>query len=317
MFELSLVHEDGFTFMAPPAISCRIVTCQHYETCLGVGKSGILPIAKYGFQEIDWQLPGHGHAYDDCGTWRYRGCLNLGKHMGFNLDGVDMAGKAYVEWYHRNCGRAECPICKEKWAGKEAGRIEHRLKYFWKWGKVLHIIISPSEKDLLKLSFAKLKAKMYRVARLRGIKGGCVIWHPFRENDDGTWRVSGHFHVLGFGWVRNVSQGFKSDGWLVKNIQDGKEERSVFKTAMYQLSHCGINKKHRPVVWFGVCSSKIKVPEQEEEKHVCPCCGLELVQLRYFGLEEALPNREENVSAWLDPGNWIEKPPPVYNSGEI
>ena len=70
--------------------------------------------------------------------------------------------------------------------------------------------------------------------------------------------------------------------WVVINIQDGDKERSVFKTAMYQLSHCGISKKTRPVAWFGVCSSKIKVPEMEEEKHICPCCGFELVQLRFF-----------------------------------
>jgi len=296
-------------------ISCRVVTCKHFEACSNVGKSGILPIAKYGFQEIDWQLPGKGAKYDDCGDWRYRGCLNLGEHTGSSLDGETREGKYYVEWYHRSCYRASCPICYEKWAGLEASKIEHRLKYFWKWGKVLHITISPSEKDLLKLSFAKLKAKLYRTARLRGIKGGVVIWHPFRENEDGTWRVSGHFHILGFGWVRNVKQGYESDGWLVKNIQDGKEERSVFRTAMYQLSHCGISKTNRPVAWFGVCSSKIKVPEMEEEKHMCPSCGLELVQLRYFGLEDALPNREEIKSAWLYPGDWIEKEATKWRGG--
>jgi hypothetical protein len=222
--------------------------------------------------------------------------------------GQDVKGKIYVEWYHRNCGRAECPICYERWAGLEASKIAHRLKYFWKYGKVLHIAISPSEKDALKLSFEKLKAKMYRVARLRGIKGGVVIWHHLRENhEDGTWRVSGHFHILGFGWVRNVSQGYKSDGWLVKNIPDGPKERSVFRTAMYQLSHCGLSEKTRPVAWFGVCSSKIKVPEMEEEKHLCPCCGAELVQLRYSGDLDLLPDLEEESSAWLDPGGWEEK----------
>ncbi len=302
-----LEQEGSFTFMRPDSIECRIVTCKHYEACKSVGeKSGILPKAKYGFEEIDWQLPGHGEKYDDCGDWRYRGCLNVEAH-GQNELGQDVEGKIWVEWYHRNCGRAECPTDYERWAGLEASKITHRLKYFWKRGKVLHITISPSEKDALTLSFTKLKAKMYRVARLRGIKGGCVIWHPFRENDDGTWRVSGHFHILGFGWVRNVSQGYKSDGWLVKNIQDGQKERSVFRTAMYQLSHCGISKGTRPVAWFGVCSSKIKVPEIEEVKHLCPCCGAELVQLRYYGDPDGLPDKTEENGSWLDSGDWIEK----------
>ena len=300
--------------MSPQSIECQIVTCKHFEVCKGVGKAGIPPKAKYGFQEIDWQLPAQGSKYDDCGDWRYRGCLNTAHFDG--IDGVERYGKIYVEPYHRCCYRASCPICYEKWAGLEASRIEHRLKYFWKWGgKVLHVTVSPSEEDLLKLSFAKLKAKMYRVARLRGIKGGAMIWHPFRENDDKTWRVSGHFHVLGFGWVRNVSQGFKSDGWVVKNIQDGEKERSVFRTAMYQLSHCGISKKRRPVAWFGVCSSKIKVPEKEEEKHVCPSCGLELVQLRYFGLDSDLPDMVEGKGAWLDPKDWIEEEAVKWGKG--
>ena len=171
----------------------------------------MLPQAKYGFQEIDWQLPGHGEKYSDCGDWRYRGCLNVDLHKQSEL-GQNIEGKIWVEWYHRSCYRAECPVCYEKWAGKEASKIAHRLKYFWKYGKVLHIVISPSEKDVLMLSFDKLKAKMYRISRLRGIKGGSVIWHPFRENDDGTWRLSPHFHILGFGWVRNVKKGYESDG---------------------------------------------------------------------------------------------------------
>ena len=66
--------------MKPTSIECRIVTCKHYDTCMNVGKAGILPKAKYGFQNIDWQLPGHGSKYDDCGDWRYRGCLDVDAH---------------------------------------------------------------------------------------------------------------------------------------------------------------------------------------------------------------------------------------------
>jgi hypothetical protein len=259
---------------------------------------------------LDWQLPGHGKEYSDCGDWRYRGCLNVEGHVQNELN-LNVEGKIYVEWYHRSCYRAECPICYEKWAGKEAGKIEHRLKFFWKYGKILHVTISPSEKGVLNMPFEKLRKKSYRIAKSRGIKGGSVIWHPWRENDDGTWRFSPHFHVLGFGWVKNTLEGYKKDGWLVKNILDGKEERSVFRTAMYQLSHCGISKHHRPVSWFGVCSTagknRVEVPPMEKEKHICPCCGAELVQLRYHGDPNGLPDREENGSAWLDPDDWVEK----------
>ena len=314
--QYSIEYEDGFTFLKPKRIECRVVTCRNYESCSNVGKeSGILPKAKSIFEAfgLDWQLPSHGKAYSDCGSWRYRGCLNAEGHEGLDLEGHTIEGKIYVEWYHRSCFRAECPICYEKWAGKEAAKIEHRLKYFWKHGKVIHVTVSPSEKDVLNLPSEKLRKKAYLIAKNRGILGGYMIWHPFRENDDGTWRFSPHFHVLGFGWVKSTLEGYRKDGWLVKNIQDGKEERSVFRTAMYQLSHCGldVHGKFRPVSWFGVCATagknRVIVPKMEKEKHVCPCCGAELVQLRYFGDADDLPDKEEGGHAWLDMEFWQEK----------
>jgi hypothetical protein len=311
----SIEYEGSFTFLKPQSIECRVVTCKHYEVCSRVGeKSGILPIAKSILESLglDWRLPGYGNSYDDCGDWRYRGCLHVENHNQNELN-QNVEGKIYVEWYHRSCYRAECPVCYEKWAGKEASKIEHRLKHLWKHGKVLHLTVSPPERDILNIPFEKLRKKAYKIAKNRGIVGGSMIWHPFRERDNGTWYFSPHFHILGFGWVRNVAEGFMKDGWLVKNIQDGKEERSIFRTAMYQLSHCGIDSKgkYRSVSWFGCCSTAGKnhalVPLMEKEKHICPCCGLELVQLRYFGDPDKLPDREESGAAWLDPSDWIEK----------
>jgi len=103
---------------------------------------GILPIAKsiagdWGF----WRLPGHGEQYADCGSWRYRGCLNVEEHVN---DGLfeSIAGKAYIEFYRRACLRAECPVCYEKWAGKEAGKIEYRLASVGRrMGLVIHVVL--------------------------------------------------------------------------------------------------------------------------------------------------------------------------------
>jgi hypothetical protein len=267
--------------------------------------------------------------------------LDISAHVQSELH-QDVEGKIYVEFYHRSCNRAECPICKEKWAGKEASKINWRLTHLWKHGKVIHVTVSPSEKDVLNVPFEKLRQKMYRIVmgngedlkeyrnrhpelsakevdlivNGRGIIGGSVIWHPFRENDDGTWRFSPHFHILGFGWVRNVTEGFKKDGWLVKNIQDGDKERSIFQTALYQLSHCGLSEKYRPVTWFGCCSTvgknRPEIPEMPKETHICPCCGAELVQLDLSRAPADLPfswsqKLDREGGWWLDPGGWVEK----------
>lgn len=310
--EYTVEYDSGFTFVKPQKIECRLVGCKHYDSCMSVGQ-GILPQANSILEvlALDWVLPGHGSAYDDCGSWRYRGCLNVSDHVQSELF-QSVEGKAYVEWYHRSCYRSECPICYEKWGGKEAGKIEWRLKHYWKFGKILHVTVSPNEKDVLNLPYEKLRAKAYRIAKQRGIKGGCLIWHPKREADNGRWYYSPHFHILGFGWVRNTAEGYAKDGWVVKNIVDVKRERSVFQTALYQLSHCGISvhRKHRTVCWFGVCSPAAKtgitVPPMEKEKHLCPCCGAELIQLRYFGDPDLLPDKEEGASAWMDPAGFFE-----------
>lgn len=305
------------SFLEPMRIECRLTLCRHHEACSVVGStSGMLPIAKSIFSNfgLDWRLPGHGLAYmnkvkgQNCGDWRARGCLRIDLHVQNELD-QNVHGLIAVEFYHRSCGRAECPVCKERWAAMEAAKIENRLKAFWSHGKVLHVAISPTEHDVLTLPFDRLRAKMYSVARSRGIMGGVSIFHPWRENNDGTWRVSPHFHLLCYGWVKNVVEGYDRDGWIVINIQDGKEERSIKRTAMYQLSHCGLSEEYRTVTWFGFCSysqKAVKVPKLEKEAHICPGCKHEFVELRFMGFDGDIPDQEEGKIFWLSPSDWVE-----------
>lgn len=312
-------YDGEFAFLHPLS-TCNLSGCSHFKICETWMQRSILPKANsiLAVLGLDWVLPGHGEKYGDCGDWRYRGCLNVGEHVQTSLVDADVVGKAYVEWYHRSCYRAECPVCFENWAAKEAGKIDYKLNYyiehgFWKKGKVCHFTVSPDESTVLRLPFEKLRAKMYEIAKKRGILGGSAIWHPFRENDDGTWRFSPHFHILGFGWLRNVAELYEEDGWLVKKIDDGNEERNVFKTAMYQLSHCGISVhgKFRSISWFGICSTsgknRLVVPPLEKEKHLCPICETELIQLRFFGNPDLLPDKEEGASAWLAPEWFVER----------
>lgn len=277
---------------------------------------GILPKANSIFEYLysEWRLPGHGKEYADCGDWRYRGCSNIEEHNQNELFS-DVCGKLYVEFYHRSCGRADCPVCYESWCGHEAAKIEHKLNYTWRHGKVIHVAISPTEQDVKTLPFPELRSKMYQIAKSRGIKGGVAIFHPWRQDDNGiTWRFAPHWHLLCYGWIRNVAELFKKDGWLVKNILDGETERSVFRTALYQLSHCGLCDTQRTITWFGVCSTAgknaVKIPEMPKEAHICPCCGRELVKLHYSGDSEVLLESVDLAlkGVWLNPSGWSELP---------
>jgi len=264
---------------------------------------GILPLAKSTSAiKYAWELPGHGHSYFDCGKLLIFGCLNVEEH---NQEGLfeSMHGKAYVQMKKRTCARAECPICYEKWAGKEAEKIAWRLDA-WSKGKVIHVIASP-KKAWSSMSYEKLRVECYRILRKSGIIGGSVIFHPFREKKKTkVWYLSPHFHVLGYGWVVKTKEGYSEHGWVVKNVGLRK---TVSGTALYQLSHCGVHKNYHAVTWFGHLSyNKLKVvPRPKPEKEKCPMCGEVLRPLYYFGPVE-LPTEEGFY--WLDPEGFVEKP---------
>ena len=231
-----------------------------------------------------WHLPGHGEAYDDCGDWRARGCENVGGHPA-GLDRV--AGGIVVEFYKRRCMRKECPICYEAWAGKEAQRIDHRLRSFKldRFRKVIHLIASVPIEDY-SLSFTDLRRKAYKIVKKARFIGGCCIFHPFRLRED-RWYFSPHFHFLGFGWIMGTKNLFEESRWIVKNVGVRK---SVLGTALYQLSHAGVSEKgYHVVTWFGSLSyNKLAVDPLPQEVHVCPICGHEFVKMfmgQFTGLD--------------------------------
>lgn len=243
---------------------------------------------------LNWQLPGHGESYSDCGSWRLKGCLNVEAHT---QDGLfeEMAGKVFVRIFKRSCLRAECPICYEKWAGKEAGKIEWRLAA-WSKGKVIHVVVSAAKRDYA-LPYRKLRVKAYSVAKSSGFLGGSCIYHPFRQYEiSKRWYFSPHFHLLGYGWIKGTKQGYEKHGWIVKNVGVRK---TVIGTAQYQLSHAGVHEKHHTITWFGRLSyNQLKVPHKEIEEETCPICGEKLRLLWYFGSEK-LPREEGDF--WLSP----------------
>jgi len=260
--------------------------------------SGIIAYSeKYQTQISEWSLPGHGEAYADCGTIRFRGCLNVADHHQA-LD-RNQEGKAFVQAYRRSCGRKECPKCYESWAGLEAGRVEFRLNYYaGKWKRPIHVSANPSP-ELWGLPFEKLRSSAYHILKRVGIVGGSMIYHPFRQDDSKKWVFSPHFHMIGYGWHR----GFYIKGWVVKNHGVRK---SVFYTAMYQLSHAGVNPQYHTVTWFGELSyNKLKAPPLIEEKPKCPLCGLELVPLIFVG-EGRVPPPIEEGDYFLAVEDWLE-----------
>jgi hypothetical protein len=75
----------------------------------------------------------------------------------------------------------------------------------------------------------------------------------------------------------------KIDGYICKVLG---ERVSVRATAYYELNHSSIrvgSVRFHPCTWFGVCSYRKLRVVYVKEKLKCPICGLECVNIRYFG----------------------------------
>lgn len=312
---------DSVDLIIPPA---RNLPSEDFEPV----EKGILPISeKYQFG--DWLLPGHGEEYSDCGSTRYRGCPNTAGHSG-SLDNPKRQGKKFVQVYRRSCNRKECPVCYEGWASLQADRASYRLLnycvskkavaevYRIKDRKVrhhkiegifrrarrkpVHVIFSVP-RALYGLTYVELKREFYKIVKMAGIVGGCVMFHPFRMDAlTNKWYFSPHFHVVGFGWVHSTKDIYEDNGWIVKNRGIRK---TVHGTLLYQLSHAGIHKRHHVTVWFGKLSYRsLHLEPMPELKPVCPLCGCELEELVFIGGEDRGPPLEVG-EYWLDEEDWV------------
>lgn len=194
------------------------------------------------------------------------------------------------------------------------------------------MVVSPSAQLVMECDYKRLKKLALRAARRAGVRGGCIIFHPWRENEsadgtkNGTWRFSPHFHILGYGWVTETSDVYQETGWLVHNVGVRK---SVYATLMYQLSHAGVwmgpsrkqrrqetsagilpiakSTKYHTLSWFGCLSyNKLRVPKCEREVERCPLCDEPLVELAFIGDGDP-PSGPVGGEYWLDPEGWIAR----------
>jgi len=255
-----------------------------------------------------FQLPGHGVARMDCGVFFTIGCLEHG----------------YFEVHAKTCMRADCPICRQKWAGRLAGKAENRIGQLYGLGPAKHITISLPQGDygLVSKDYPGLRTKVYKILKRVGVRGGCLIFHPFRRrcprcgsvpsmghtscfscgNYWFEWYFSPHFHIVGFGWVKGTAEEYLRSGYVVKNMG---RRKSVGGTVLYQLSHAGVHLAYHVMTWFGALSyNKLKVIPEDRPGNTCPTCGAALRPCRFFGFEEDPLAGQPEGAYWVDPEGW-------------
>ncbi|NMJ86802.1 MAG: hypothetical protein EX285_03020 [Thaumarchaeota archaeon] len=237
----------------------------------------------YEIEHGGWRLPGTGKSRVDCGLWKSYGCLNTKNHPGLN--------QAYVRTHMLTCFRASCPICHPNWIAREANRGTHKIEKYSEIKKLepKHIVVSLgwSKRNL---PFDEMKKLVRRTLKEVNVRAGCMMFHAFRHkkiNDIQEWYWSPHFHIMGFGYVKNVEYVSKKTDCVIKNLGVRK---SVHATLWYALDHCGIRKGSHSVTWFGGLSNRSIAmynpeckPEKDEEWNKCPYCGIKLRLLEVTG----------------------------------
>ena len=258
----------------------------------------------YTVEHDGYKLPATKEAHSWCGTWTWKGCLNVMGHAG-----TEANGKAFVKTFQNQCYSCNCEEGASSWISREANKSTTRLNHYENLTneKSKHIIVSPPA-WLLDKPIPELRKEVYKILKNLNSKGGCLIPHPFRaykqKQLDGQiksiWFPRIHFHVVGYGWLGNTAENYRKSGWIVKN--KGIRE-SNYGTIRYLLSHAGIKKGFHTLTWFGDLSySKLIMPKYENELNLCPYCSEKMVHVltRDGSLGEPPPQMMECLVNDLD-----------------
>lgn len=261
-----------------------------------------------------FRLPSNGEQKDDCGQWVHP--LSCPNHAQQTITGEKH--DRFVVMH--TCDRPDCPVCYTTWATKSSKRATDRLfesmklyrKEGFNLGKLKHVVFSPNQaesKELIKTKsgYKKLKSNAIKLMKKVGLKGGVLIFHPFRQNDPResnfslsipayVWYLSPHFHVVGVGFLQKSNEFYDETGWTYKQMED---RVTIQGTIKYTLTHCGISDNFYALTYFGVFSyNKVVIDEEiiTDEPIKCRACG-ELL-LEYAFKDEIDKDNNQPIPDW-------------------
>jgi hypothetical protein len=194
----------------------------------------------------------------------------------------------------------------------------------------IHVVLSPPQGvcwDRAEV-YRYQRRLAYQIAKSRGLYGSSAIPHPYRLRcreckstipdyskrclecgcDVFEWFFSPHFHCVGFGWIQGAAEGYRKDGWVVKNLGIRK---SVFWTFQYLLSHAGVSQFH-VVTWFGrLAYNKMRgVAVLGSVLELCPECRAALRPMKWCLVDRPPPRLEYDKEdpygndSFVDPSEW-------------
>lgn len=226
----------------------------------------------------------------------------------------------HVFFGKNSCMMRECPHCYRKWASKESKVAGWRFWTGCKYVRInrciakenarrVHCVISFPDVDPLDI----LRQVAIQIAKRHGLLGGLMVWHPFRQDEDGAFVPDGyvHFHLLAFA-NGDIGEGGTDGAVVFKHIRHPvhgdfngfRSLREVQKCAFYLLTHCGIVKGRHSLTWWGDLSYNMLSTERLDQEfegrelacHVpgvpCPVCGSRDTELLRSPNEYGWPSQE-------------------------
>lgn len=296
-----------------------------------------------GEKQLLWDLPGHGkQTSEDCGKGKVKGCIRVHLHENGKIFGrvyrknckSKHCPKCFEGWAAYEAERAVIRFAafvvghetvhdlidnlKAKLACDPPSvfhiALTSELEEMIHSGheKPIHLVLSPQpgkyDVDSIE-GYRRIKKDSYRLARESGLKGGAMVFHPYRlkcskcglaipdyertcscGSRDFSWFSSEHFHVVGWGWIEHTKEIYEREAWVVKNCGVRK---SVFWTFQYLLSHAGVSTFCHTTTWFGSMGYHSKllrhVPKLGVVHELCPWCRGLLWPLVWIGGQDRGP----------------------------
>ena len=257
-----------------------------------------------GIGPLAWTLPGQGAPGADCGRERPMRCA--------------CCAHAWTGVSH--CMMRECPTCATPWrtatAAEAAWRLRTAARVAFGRPVVAHVIVSfPPDTEITPDNVHRYRARAMRLLRRAGAYGGCLMLHPWRDQQErGHYTETGpHFHgVAIFSRGSKIAMGSNhyytpvgTAEVVLKVLRPLRDYVAVKDLVTYQLGHAGIAPGRHALTWWGIVSRSIYrdtdptwapyLCEREDWEPTCPACGSRDVEERVD---------DEHGAYWITRRRW-------------
>lgn len=244
-----------------------------------------------------WALLGSGRSKNDCGEWRANASISEDFKWIKRIKDGCRSRECPIDW-PRYIQRQIVAVENRFWTfNKTVNHLNKSLKAQGKQqiilGNLRHVVISPPQivaRGLMQTEegFTALKRQMNYRQDQCGIIAGVSVFHAHRWHDKkdcskanglygvchacdqgieyGKWYDSPHWHILGYGYIKNTEGIFDKSGWFIKNIGD---RDNVYGVIWYLLSHAAYwsqnPKRFQSLAYLGLLSMQ-KLKKEEVER---------------------------------------------------